>query len=439
MKLTRIIAICVIAGSLGIHAVNAKTLRNSGEPAEFPPGSYKGKQYVDSNGCVFIRAGIDGNVTWVPRVSRDRKVICGFKPSVTAAAGTAPVNNNPKVVEITLPPVAAKPAPVRSVVRSAPVRKTVKPRVIARSRYAPVMVAPAPAPQAAAVRTSTYQIPAERTRIVGPVDNCDGISDLSSQYMRHPGFSVRCGPQGVSPVANLYKGGRFRTAEAPLLNAGTMNLPGQDRRAVGGSYRAGYRETVTAGTVGPNVRVVRRHIAEERDRNRIAATIPKGYRPVWNDDRLNQKRTNGTFAGKAQMDLVWSKSVPRRLIDRATGQDVTGLYPRLVYPNTNVAIVSRAATAVPVISSRNTPATRHLQRDTIRASVQVGAYRDAATAQRIARKVRGFGLPVRIGIQTSNGQQLRLVVAGPFRSQSQLNAALGKVQRGGYRGAFIRK
>ena len=89
MELTRAIAIAVIAASLGLAAkVHAQSLKNVGTPNEFPPTSYKGKQYVDTKGCVYIRAGVDGNVTWVPRMTRDRKVVCGYKPTNPNAAPT---------------------------------------------------------------------------------------------------------------------------------------------------------------------------------------------------------------------------------------------------------------------------------------------------------------------------------------------------------------
>lgn len=77
MKLTKLVALAILSGAVTAGAAYAQT-RPGSEPAEFPDASYKGKQYVDSKGCVFIRAGIDGNVSWVPRVTRSRTGVCGF-------------------------------------------------------------------------------------------------------------------------------------------------------------------------------------------------------------------------------------------------------------------------------------------------------------------------------------------------------------------------
>ncbi|MHA6347695.1 SPOR domain-containing protein, partial [Roseivivax sp. CAU 1761] len=57
-------------------------------PAELPPEDYEGRQYVDSRGCVYVRAGIDGAVTWVPRMTRSRQHLCGAPP--TDLAESAP-------------------------------------------------------------------------------------------------------------------------------------------------------------------------------------------------------------------------------------------------------------------------------------------------------------------------------------------------------------
>ena len=66
MKLTRIVALTIISGTIALAvadtALQAQTLRAVRPPAEFPPASFRGKQFVDSRGCVYIRAGIDGNV-----------------------------------------------------------------------------------------------------------------------------------------------------------------------------------------------------------------------------------------------------------------------------------------------------------------------------------------------------------------------------------------
>jgi hypothetical protein len=65
----------------------AQSLRNTDGPAEIPDVGYASAQYVDSRGCAYVRAGYDGSVVWVPRVSRDRTLLCGFAPSV-AKLGT---------------------------------------------------------------------------------------------------------------------------------------------------------------------------------------------------------------------------------------------------------------------------------------------------------------------------------------------------------------
>ena len=60
-------------------------------PASFPPAGFEGRQYVDSEGCVFIRAGAGQSVTWVPRVSREGQQICGAEPTLARAASDAGV------------------------------------------------------------------------------------------------------------------------------------------------------------------------------------------------------------------------------------------------------------------------------------------------------------------------------------------------------------
>jgi len=72
-------------------AVFGQSLRDAIPPAELPPSSFSGGQFVDSRGCVFIRAGFDGTVQWAPRVTRDGRQICGLQP--TFGAGNTPAPN----------------------------------------------------------------------------------------------------------------------------------------------------------------------------------------------------------------------------------------------------------------------------------------------------------------------------------------------------------
>ncbi len=183
MMLTKISVISqaiVLATAIG---ANAQSLRNTAGPAEMPPSSFGGAQYVDSAGCVFLRAGVNGNTIWVPRVTRSRKLVCGRSPTFSAVVPATPVQV-----------VTAEPVAVAAVVPAAqPARRPVTPVVMART--APV-VAPA--------------------------------------------------------------------------------------------------------VVAPNMRA--------------KIMIPNGFRSAWNDGRLNPNRGPQSANGDAQMALVWTNTVPRRLV-----------------------------------------------------------------------------------------------------------------------------
>lgn len=93
----------------GISGVQAQSLRATDGPAEIPPASFTSSQYIDSRGCVFIRAGYGGNTVWVPRVTRDRNLLCGMTPSIAGSAATSPE----PIVEITSSTPISAPTNIR--------------------------------------------------------------------------------------------------------------------------------------------------------------------------------------------------------------------------------------------------------------------------------------------------------------------------------------
>ncbi|MDQ7080050.1 MAG: SPOR domain-containing protein [Paracoccaceae bacterium] len=60
--------------------------------------------------------------------------------------------------------------------------------------------------------------------------------------------------------------------------------------------------------------------------------VPKGYYSLLDDAGTRALRGVGTAQGQAAMDLIWTETVPRRLIDVTTGRDVTARYPQIRYP-----------------------------------------------------------------------------------------------------------
>jgi hypothetical protein len=435
MKFTKVAAIAVMLGAFGAGALHAQSFRN--QPAEFPPSSYKGKQYVDSKGCVFIRAGIDGNVTWVPRVSRKREGVCGFKPSNVGSASAAPAASASAPVQITLDGAPAQVQP-----RPAPVRTAAAPRPAPQARPAPVVVRQQPVRQLAAPRVVTA--PAAPVIARAPVaaapasGSCPGRSALSQQYSgsRSAGLAVRCGPQS-----------------APIVASGP-------RAGNAGQFHGAAPVAVT-----PTTRIVPKHVARDRINTYANVAVPKGYKPVWEDDRLNPKRAEQNLSGRSQMLLIWTNTVPRRLINQSNGKDMTASLP-LVYPYTSiqqqrrefgeVTLANRNGQLVkrivrnggaapvgrkPVYSSRSAPKAAVAAPSRVQAAgssyVQVGTFANSANAQKTAQRIAAMGMGARIGKSTRGGKTYLSVQAGPFGAAAA-PGALGKLRGAGYRDAFIR-
>lgn len=354
-------ALCSLLAVAG--GAHARSIQDDTGPAEFPPASYTANQYVDSEGCVYIRAGFAGSVTWVPRVSRDRQVLCGFKPTFATAPVVTPA-----------PKVAA--APVQQPVTPAP-----QPRVVK---------APAPV-KAAPVRQSKNHVPA-----------CPGASELSGRYINDGSISpVRCGPQPIDPKGR----------------ATIVNGTAQPAKA-----RLG---RVAAAPAGPQPTVV-----------------PQGYQPAWKDGRLNPNRGKGTAEGQAAMDLIWTKTVPRRLIQAKPGKAQAQTYahvttPYVVQSGATARVSTKQLVQAARLSSKSV-ASKPAQAASHR-FVQVGSFGIVANAQATISQLRRMGLPVSVSQARIKGAPVQVVYAGPFAAEGQMASALNAVRKAGYRDAFVRK
>lgn len=456
MILKRLIAVSVIISSFGILAAESQTLSDAAGPAEFPPASFEGKQFVDSKGCAYVRAGIDGAVNWVPRVTRSRKLFCGLKPTF-AQDGTRPAEtrqaSSGTAEQIELKPetktaAVAKPAPTAEPPAKPAAKPEPQPRVAQESKPKPranpvrsqtTVAAAAPAPQAKTPgRTAPKTVqrktaPKPETNRSARRTSCPDYTGISARYAGS-GPGVRCGPQeqeGITitrqPVT-VVRNGESKVVQKRVVREG----------------RVVKRDPETGRVDAPaNARIVPRHVYEKNRASNVRRKTPEGYHKAWDDDRLNPKRGEMTPDGIRQSDLVWTRTVPRKLYLRETGRVVGHLFPDLRYPYTSMAAQNKAmgltssTRSKPKASVQREKPSRKIAASGASRYVQVGTFGVPANAQRAAQRVQAAGLPARMGRMTRGGQSYKVVLAGPF-APNQLDTALGKARRAGFSDAFVR-
>lgn len=338
-------------------------------PAEAPPASYSQSQYVDSNGCVFVRAGFNGTTTWVPRYGDDRQPMCGFAPSgqsgAAAVAQAAPVMPAPVTVR----------APAATAVATAPRRVAAPVQTVSSSRspysVAPEYSRPAVRAQAPARVYQAQSAPLDRrwsfADRTGP-SPCTNYSPHSQMYAvpspARPDLPLRCGPQAMHPADALREqspnGGRWE----PWNGASPYPAP-----------------------------------------NNNVYMVPGPYAPRWPEPYLNG-------ASHQQPAAPAPSSAPRATVSTmGTTAGVTAHQPEVA---ANGGRMSNGQ------------------------YVQIGTYRERSNVRAAVSRLQSLGMPVATGNTSNGGRPLQVVLAGPFNSQADLNAALGRARSMGYTDAFIR-
>lgn len=404
--LLKCVPVAVVATAMSVSVSFAQ----GRAPAELPPSGYAGQQYVDSRGCLFIRAGHGGQVNWVARIDRARKPICGQPPStgVMAAAKrelAAPVDAAPAPA----PVVAATPAPAPVPARAVAPRGTVPvasyvPPPVTYGAPSPLQAAPVAAPRIAAS-------PAPAPTVFGaPV----ALSPAPAPTVFGAPAAVAAAPaQAFSPAAGVSRVAGC-PKHAPVGQIYALHRGGSLLVCASGPHR------LTGLRQGDLERMAAGYGAAKADVGRLAETDlmapPPGYRAAWRDDRLNPNRAVGTVQGHQQMQRIWTDRVPQQLRDPAYTQ------PRKVVASSKSVPVARQA--APVAGAR---------------FVQVGSFGVPDNAARAVARLQALGLPVQISRAQIKGKPVQVVRAGPFASDGQAASALQAARGAGFGDAILRR
>ncbi|RFU12253.1 SPOR domain-containing protein [Rhodobacteraceae bacterium W635] len=380
MFLLRTVSGLALGMCLALPALS-QTVAELGGPAELPPGDFRGEQYVDSRGCVFIRAGYGGQETWVARVNRDRQPLCGYEPTLGTGGGDTEVAAAPE------PRPSPSPEPTREPDGNRV--EVVIDRPGPASRPAPSTPnAPRPTVSTAAASPSPSPDARPAPQPERRVASCQGLPAGAAQYMQ--GHDVRCGPQANHPS------------------------PGAQIRPAAAAAAAGHRELQLTPVV-----------------------IPEGYRPAWDDGRLNAARglPNATPQGDAQMARYWTETVPRSTaeIDPAADGVPAG-------HSAGGEVVTRSS-STPDLDPAPAPEPEapRVQVPQGHRYVEVARYSERGNADAARAQLQRQGVATQLGgVARGGAYDSYVVLAGPFADPQALARTLVRARGLGYSGAVTR-
>ncbi|MBI1170201.1 hypothetical protein GC209_02275 [bacterium] len=315
--IVKILSCAALLASVAASDASARGVAQIGGPSNRPPASFKGQQFVDSRGCLFLRAGSGRNVNWVARIDRNRAPICGMLPTGSAAAQAAvqaDMAPDPlaRPVQAATAPTAAAPVVAGTQGNGSAGIFGQKPSpgpaptVFTTAATAPARPAqPGPAYQGSFVATGMAGVQCydsaprlESVKLSGGMTLVCTRGDGTTQGWRAPLLSAAQQPQvRAQPIP---------PAPAPLVMAPVPATP-----------------VVMAPVVTPVAATVRMAPAPQsvpmaRPAQAAPAVVmpkpPKGWMLAWKDDRLNPLRGPRTIEGERQQDQVWQRSTPMVLV-----------------------------------------------------------------------------------------------------------------------------
>ncbi len=432
MKMIRFCGVAAAGFALVLAAapLAAQSVAEVGGPAEQPPAGFSGQQYVDSRGCVFMRAGFSGRTNWVPRIGRDRKAMCGevtpAQASQRLAAGdsTALVqgagNLDPGAPMETVASALLSgkmtgtfaPAAVPGLV-AAPAARQVQPQVVA------------PAPRAVAQQALPAAIaPSAGGASVG----CPAQAPVLQRLPLSTGGTVAVCTRGDGGATGWFSP-TYATGARPgaAINGTHADQLGMNGGVSGGMVGGtGYGGQISSGQVAaaPAPRGSGGYVQTVIAGQAVVAPrreVPR-YVAAWQDDRLNPNRGLGTARGWAAQAQVWTNTTPAKgatTVQTYRGQAAFG----------QVRVTGSTMSAAPARASQSASG---------RLYVQVGTFGQAANAQNAAGRLAGLGLPVASAKGSKGGRALVAIMAGPFGSSAEAQQALNAARGAGFGDAFIR-